>query len=127
VLYLDTSALVKLIFAETESAALDRFVGANGVAASALSRVELRRVALRADPRQMRACEDLLASCFEVSLTPALLDHAGGVEPGSLRSLDAIHLASALVLGDELESFVAYDDRLLAAAQELELTTRSPR
>ncbi|MBA2699489.1 MAG: type II toxin-antitoxin system VapC family toxin, partial [Nocardioidaceae bacterium] len=118
---------VKLIFAEAESAALDRFVGANGVAASALSRVELRRVALRADPRQMRACEDLLASCFEVSLTPALLDHAGGVEPASLRSLDAIHLASALVLGDELESFVAYDDRLLAAAQELELTTRSPR
>jgi len=127
VLYLDTSALVKLVFAEAESAALDRIVAAKEVAASALSRVELRRVAMRADPRQMGACEDLLASCFEVSLTPALLEHAGGVEPASLRSFDAIHLASALVLGDELESFVAYDGRLLAAAQDLEFTTRSPR
>ncbi len=125
--YLDTSALVKLVFAEAESAALDRFVAGLPVAASALSRVELLRVGLRADPRQTAACEELLESCFEVSLTPAVLDRAGGIQPASLRSLDAIHLSSALVLGDELQSFVAYDARLLAAAQDLQLPTSSPR
>jgi len=78
-------------------------------------------------PAANGSLRDLLASCFEVSLTPALLNHAGGVEPASLRSFDAIHLASVLVLGDELESFVAYDDRLLAAAQALQLPARSPR
>jgi len=127
VLYLDTSALVQLVFAQAESAALDRLVAGLPVAASALSRVELRRVALRADPRQIAACEELMESCFEVLLTPAVLDRAGGIQPASLRSLDAILVASALVLGDELESFVAYDDRLLAAAQDLRLPTSSPR
>lgn len=124
--YLDTSALVKLVFAEAESRALDSFIGSADVAISALSRVELRRVALRTDPKLTAACEELLESCFEIRLTSALLDRAGLAQPASLRSLDAIHLASALVLGDDLAAFVAYDDRLLTAAEHANLAIARP-
>lgn len=124
--YLDTSALVKLVFAEDESAALDEFVASNDVATSALSRVELRRVALRFSPAQLPSCEELLASCFQVLLTPGLLDRAGIAQPVSLRSLDAIHLTSALTLDADLEAFVAYDVRLLTAAKKAGLPVAAP-
>ncbi len=124
--YLDTSALVKLVFTEDESKALESFVASHDVAASALSRVELRRVAMRVSLAHLPECEQLLASCFEISLTPALLDRAGAAQPPSLRSLDAIHLVSALTLGDDLEAFVAYDDRLLTAAEQTGLSIARP-
>lgn len=125
--YLDTSALVKFVFAEEESAALDTFVASRDLAVSALSRVELRRVALKVSPTQLPSCEELLASCFEVALTPALLERAGTAQPASLRSLDAIHLTAALTLGDDCEAFVGYDDRLLAAAEHAGLAVVRPR
>lgn len=56
--YLDTSALVKFVFAEEESAALDTFVASRDLAVSALSRVELRRVALKVSPTQLPSCRE---------------------------------------------------------------------
>lgn len=124
--YLDTSALVKLVFAEPESAALEAYLGTDPVAVSALSRTELRRVALRISPDQMPACDELLESCFEVTLTPAILDEAGIVEPASLRSLDALHLVCARRLGPELSGLVAYDERLVAAGEAAGLRVANP-
>ncbi|HEY7043422.1 MAG TPA: type II toxin-antitoxin system VapC family toxin [Nocardioidaceae bacterium] len=125
-LYLDTSALVKLVFAEAESTVLARLVGDRDVAVSSLSRTELARVALRLDRRYITACHELIESCYELRLEPALLDRAGVAEPAALRSLDAIHLTSALTLGNSLESFVAYDARLLEAAAGASLPCLSP-
>ncbi len=124
--YLDTSALVKLVFEESESSALDAFLGADPFAVSALSRTELRRVAIRVSRAEISRCDDLLSSCFQVALTPDILDGAGLLEPGRLRSLDAIHLACAKLIEPELEAFVAYDERLAAAAASAGLTVARP-
>jgi len=125
--YLDTSALVKLVFEERESSALEAFLGEERVAVSALSRTELRRVALRVSPEQLQECDQLLQSCYEVTLTPGVLDEAGLIEPPTLRSLDAIHLACARAIEPELSSFVAYDDRLIDAATSSGLEVIVPR
>jgi predicted nucleic acid-binding protein len=126
VLFLDTSALVKLVFAEDETTSLIRFVGVQPVAVSTISRTELRRVALRLDRTRLGECSELLRGCFEVPLPPEALDQAGLLEPAQLRSLDAIQLTAALRLGGELHAFVAYDARLVEAAQAAGLPVLSP-
>jgi len=125
--YLDTSALAKLTFAERESAVLTSFIGAGDIAASALSRTELRRAAHRRDPAYLPACDQLLSRCHEVPMTAELLDRAGEVRPSHLRSLDAIHLVSALALQPALADFIAYDRRLCEAAELAGLPVVSPR
>ncbi len=74
----------------------------------------------------MRLCDQLLGTCHQIAVTPELLDRAGKVEPAHLRSLDAIHLASAAVLADELAAFVAYDERLTEAAARAGLPVARP-
>jgi uncharacterized protein len=59
----------------------------------------------------------VLGSITIVAVTADILEQAGRLEPGTLRALDAVHLAAALVLGDELEGVVTYDDRLADAAE----------
>lgn len=125
-LYLDTSALAKLVFAEPESAALDSFLADRELAISGLSRTELRRVVLRRSPQHMSVCEQLLSVCYQVAVTAALLDRAGTVKPADLRSLDAIHLVSALTLAEAMSGFVAYDKRLVEAAGQVGLPVASP-
>jgi predicted nucleic acid-binding protein len=61
-----------------------------------------------------------------IDLDPSIASRAGVIEPVALRSLDAIHLASALELGDELDAFVTYDARQADAARELGLSVVSP-
>jgi predicted nucleic acid-binding protein len=114
--FLDTSALVKLVFEEMESTALVAFLGADPFAVSALSRTELRRVALRVSAGDVPRCDALLNSCFQVALTPEVLDSAGLLEPVTLRSLNAVQLACARLIEAELDEFVAYDQRLIEAA-----------
>ena len=125
--YCDTSALVKLLLEETESAALRRFLGLGGkVASSELVVTELARGVLRratgAEPR----VAEVLRKLSLVTLDRELLELAGKLPPPTLRSLDAIHLATAITLREELEAFVAYDDRLLEAASALGLPVASP-
>ena len=124
--FLDTSALVKLVYQESESKALAKFVGTDSFAISALSRTELRRVAVRLDAADVPRCDALLDSCFQVALTTDVLDRAGLLEPSTLRSLDAIQLACAKLLGADLDTFVAYDQRLIEAATVAGLTVSHP-
>ncbi len=76
--------------------------------------------------RYFPAARRLLAGLNFIPMTPELLDRAGTLGPTSLRSLDAIHLASALTLGAELTAFVAYDRRLLNAARDERLPVATP-
>ena len=68
----------------------------------------------------------MLRTLSLVTLDRELLEVAGKLTPPTLRSLDAIHLATALTLREELEAFVAYDERLLTAASDLGLPVASP-
>lgn len=128
VAYLDTSAAVKLLMTERESAALRRWLRRRPERASAaLLRVELVRVVrLAGFPRLIPEARKLLAGVHLIRLDDALLDRAADLDPTDLRSLDFIHLAAAASLGDDLAALVSYDDRLLAAATTLGLPTATP-
>jgi uncharacterized protein len=129
VIYLDSSALVKLIVEETGSEALDGWLSARaGVPrlSSELSRVEVIRACRRRDDGLLPAARQLLAGLDIVPITAEILEQAAVVGPSLLRSLDAIHLASALALGAELSAFVAYDGRLEAAAASEQLPVVAP-
>lgn len=128
-LYLDASAMVKLVVVEAESAALAAYLrGAGRAVSSAVSRVEVVRAAqvARDDPRvHLRALE----VAGTVGLVPVDMDvlvAAASVAPATLRTLDAIHLASALALGGHLAALVAYDRRLADAAADAGVTVVAP-
>lgn len=116
--YLDTSAAVKLVLAEAGSAALASWLSehADEVVSSDLLRTELLRATRRGAPDQMLRARLVLDSVTLLTVGPATFERAAELEPTSLRSLDAVHLASALDLGDELDGLVTYDERLAGAA-----------
>jgi predicted nucleic acid-binding protein len=127
-IYYDSSALLKLIRPERESEEFVRWYANRrdiDATSSALVRVEVIRAArLDGENAELRA----RAVLDGVDLMPmdwALLDRAA-VLPFAVRSLDAIHLASAIQLGGKLRAFVAYDRRLLAAAEHAGLPVASP-
>lgn len=125
--YLDSSALVMLVVAEPESAALRRWLRRRAVrVSSALARVEVLR-AVRSHGREatLRA-RRVLKRVRLLQLDEALLEKAASLDPVVLRSLDAIHLASAQTLGETLDSVVTYDVRMTAAAQALGLRVAAP-
>lgn len=126
--YADTSALVKLVVLEPETKALLLWLrdGNVALATSNLARTELLRAVRRGAPAALATARDVLSRLTLLSLDPALLDEAARLDPVELRSPDAVHLASALRLGDELESFVVYDDRLASAARALGLAVIAP-
>jgi predicted nucleic acid-binding protein len=128
-IYLDTSALVKLVVEEPETVALRRFIAQadpRKLITSALSRAELLRAAQRRDEPTVRKTREVLDGLAEITITEALLDSAGSMQPTTLRTLDAIHLATALELGAELSVLVAYDVRLLGAARGASVPTLTP-
>ena len=124
--FLDASAFLKLLLAEPESEELERWTLGRRLASSDLLRAEARRGVAHMEASVLRSCDALLAVIHKVRLTPALLDRAGRLPGHGLRTLDAIYVASALQLGDELADFVSYDRRQLAAAERLGLRTLSP-
>ena len=77
-------------------------------------------------PRLIPEARKLLAGVHLIRLDDALLDHAADLDPNEPRSLDSIHLAAAMSLGDDLAAVVSYDQRLLAAAMSLGLPTATP-
>lgn len=125
--YLDSSALVKLVVEEPESPSLRRYLRRRlPRVSSAIARVELLR-AVREDGAQ--ACsraERLLAGLRLVRLDDDLLHEAARLDPRVLRSLDAIHLSCARRLGRDLESLVTYDARMRQAALLLRIPVESP-
>jgi predicted nucleic acid-binding protein len=125
--YADSSALVKLVIDEPESAALERHLGQGQLlATSRLALVEVPRATAIANPSSAvrTETERLLGSCLLVDVTDALLRTAAALASATIRTLDAIHLASALRV--EPDELVAYDRRLTAAAIERGLDVSSP-
>ena len=129
VAYLDTSAVVKLLAREGETAALRRFLRQwPRRASSALLRVELLRVARRSGASRLIAdARRQLAAIHLIHVDDRVLDRAAELGPPTLRSLDAVHLASALDLGADLGVIVTYDDRMLSGAAGVGLPTAAPR
>ena len=118
-IYLDTSAFVKLIRGERETSALQTFLRERSDAplvASALLVVETRRAVLRQARGDLARADLLLTRIDQVDITRAVLEAASRLPDPTLRSLDAIHLATALQLGRDLDALVTYDSRLAAAA-----------
>ncbi len=127
-LYLDSSAIVKLVLPEPESLALRDFLASNeDHVSSSLARVEVLRTVRRLDGTEdrLRDAERVLARVSRVGMSGPLLASAAVLGPPNLRSLDAIHLATALSL-DGLHAVVTYDRRLADAAADAGLTVASP-
>ena len=125
--YLDSSALVKLAVREPESLALRRYLRRHRpLVASTLARTEVARALLPLGPEAVRRGHDVLARVGLVRINDRVLDAAGALLPAGLRSLDAIHLATAQQLGADLARIVTYDDRMAAAANQLGLTVTRP-
>jgi len=117
--YLDTSALAKLAVTETESAALHEWLLQEDrrPTSSDLARTELLRAVRRFAPGQAVRAREVLDALTLVQVTTSTFDLAGRLVPSALRSLDAIHLAVAIGLGDDLDALVTYDVRLADAAR----------
>lgn len=127
--YVDTSAAVKLVVRERGSSALSRWmVEREGrVVSSDLLRTELLRAVRRGVPGRMERARAVLDSFTLLTMPTSTFERAGELDRDRLRSLDALHLAAALELGDRLEGLVAYDDRLSEAARQYGITVVSPR
>jgi uncharacterized protein len=126
-IYADSSALVKLIVDEPETEAVRAYLGAaTSLITSRVATVEVTRAASLANPADdaRRAVDRLLRGCVLVSVSSPLLRSARLLASASLRTLDAIHLASAMRI--EADEVVAYDGRLLDAAREQGMRVVSP-
>jgi predicted nucleic acid-binding protein len=129
VIYLDSSALLKLLHEETESETLADWLAAQAetpIVSSELAKVEVIRACRRINPATLPEATALLAGLDVIPLSGAVIDGAANVEGTTLRSLDAIHLASALSIEAELSAFVAYDHRLAEAASTVGLELHAP-
>lgn len=129
-LYLDSSAIVKLVRREAESTALRRFLRRHrdeGRITSALARVEVVRAVSAGGPAAVAHARRQLSRLDQISIDRELLDQASALDPGTvLRSLDAIHLASAQSAGADLHAVVTYDQRMSTAAMALGMTVETP-
>ena len=126
--YLDSSALVKLMVREEETAALEAdLAGRHGLVTSRLAEVECRRAAERAGNRRLlQRVTDVFDAIYLLDLTAPVLEHAAGLRPSSVRSLDAIHIAAAISVGDGELELITYDDRMAEAARANGLRVAQP-
>jgi predicted nucleic acid-binding protein len=124
--YLDTSALVKTVVRERESAQLGAWLRGKELVASDLVRVETVRAVRVSDSAAVPRAREAIATLTLIRLDDDLLELAAGLEPPFLRSLDAIHLAAALGVGSELEGIVTYDRRMAEGADALGLRVAAP-
>lgn len=126
--YLDSSAVVKLVIAEPESSALRAHLRRRRpLVSSALARTEVLRALLPSGAAALSRGRDVFRRLDLVRINDRILDAAGILEPAQMRSLDAIHVATAHLLGEDLGQVVTYDDRMADAARQLGLKTASPR
>ena len=126
--YLDSSAIVKLVVREPESAALRRYLRRRRpLVSSALARAEVLRALLQGGEEAIARGRDALRRLDLIRVSDRILDAAGILLPVEVRSLDSIHVATAQQLGGELEGLVTYDDRMIEAAARLGQRVASPR
>jgi uncharacterized protein len=128
-IYLDSAAIVKIVHAEAESAALRAWLderAETGWISSALTEVESFRALARYAPEAAARLPAVLDQIDLIDLDPPVRILAQTVRPATARSLDAIHLGTALRARDALTSFVTYDKRLLDAAMAAGLPADAP-
>lgn len=128
-IYVDTSALLKLVKSEESgAAALQEYLEAAGrhtLVSSALIAVEARRGILRTNPRRLPRIDVLLVDVHLVAISDVVIEEAGRL-PDPLPTLDAIHLATALLLRRDITALLTYDTRLATAALAHDLTVATP-
>lgn len=128
-IYLDSAAVVKLVHAEAESQALRDWLGDRsslGWISSVLAEVETVRALARHAPEAVGRLPLIFDLMVLVEISPEVRALAQRVMPPAVRTLDAIHLATALRMSDQLTSLVIYDRRLADAATAAGLTVDSP-
>ena len=125
--YLDASAIVKLVLPESGTEDLVDYLGSRPTRlTSAISPVEVGRAVLRRFGGQVAIANSVFEDIVVMDLTAAITSRAASVEPRALRALDAIHLVSAIELGAELAALITYDRRLADAARHAGLPVASP-
>jgi len=126
-IYLDSSALVKLLVVEPETTALQSYLRLHDSTrvTCELARVEVVRAVGQAGSQVEAEASRLLSGLHLMRLSRDLLEHAARLGPRLLRSLDAIHLAAALRVPD-LDTVITYDSRMFDAAKGLGLTSTAP-
>lgn len=127
--YLDTSAALKLVIVEQGSTALRRWLADRDgeIVSSDLLRTELVRATRLTDPGQMVQARAVLDALILLRLSSEIFERAANLQPETLRSLDALHLAAALELGDDLDGIVTYDARLADGARAIGMPVIAPR
>jgi predicted nucleic acid-binding protein len=128
-IYFDTSALMKLVVTEDETAALEAWLDDHPEqpwATSDLTRVELLRGVMRRQPMALLQAQQLITRMVRVPLSDGILLYASTCQPPLLRSLDAIHLASVMEFRKEIDWMVVYDKRLLEVANLNGINVASP-
>ena len=126
--YLDSSAIVKLAVAEPESAALRRYLRRRrSLVSSALAKTEVARALLPLGEPAVQRGHEVLDRLELIRVSDRILTAAGSLLPAELRTLDAIHLATAQQLGGDLARVVTYDERLRAAAAATGCPVAAPR
>lgn len=124
---MDSSAIVKTIVREPESTALRRYLKRYEVhSSSALAMTEVTRAVRRSEIGALQRADQTLARLVLIDVDQRVLRSAGEVTPGTIRSLDAIHLASAQLLGSDLAAFITYDERMAEAARAGGLPVAAP-
>jgi uncharacterized protein len=129
VIYLDSSALVKLALAEPESVALTGYLAKHqgqALVSSTLHRAEVLRAIWRSEPGALPRAQRIIRRVSLVSLSHELLDNAATQAPANLGTTAAIHLVSALTIKRDLTAFVCYDRELIEAAEVVGLPVVSP-
>jgi uncharacterized protein len=124
--YVDSSAIVKLAVAEPESKALRRHLSSKPLVTSALARTEVARALLPLGPDAVRRGNEVLRRVQLLRVNDRVLAEAGTLQPAELRSLDAIHIASAKQLGESLRRIVTYDARMADAARMMGWSVSAP-
>ena len=127
VTYVDSSAIVKLAVAEPESAALRQYLSRRRpLVSSTLAQTEVARALMPRGPEAVARGEFVLRRIQLLRVNDRVLTEAGQMTPTELRSLDAIHLASARQLGASVRQIVTYDERMAEAAKACGWAVSSP-
>ena len=125
---MDSSALLKLVVSEAETAALEADLATrDGLVSSSIAVVECHRAARRAANRRiLQRTSEVLESIYLLDLTALILERASTLRPATIRSMDAIHLASALSVDEADLEVITYDDRMAQAARANGLRVSQP-
>ena len=124
--YLDASAILKLIVEEKETVKLERFLSGNNCT-SKISRIEVMRVINRAIPEAAESAQRTLSKFDYVNVSESVIRIVESfLGLPSLRSLDSIHVASALSVSNEIDGIISYDKKMISNAQSLGLTVHTP-